>query len=144
MSHVVASKLRFKKVDPAILKALAAQFGGTYVEASTYKWYGRSVGDSKLPDHFTADMLGKCVGKMTFPGVGYEVGVAKDKNGNFAFVYDYWGPGQKLGEMFGHQGERLYDAYNQAQIKAVAQRQGHSTTWQKLPNGQTVARIYVQ
>jgi hypothetical protein len=64
-----------------------------------YKWYGRWIGDSPLPDGITEDQLGKCDHAIKVPGALYEVGVVRNGK-SYILLYDDWIKGglkKKLG-----------------------------------------------
>lgn len=127
MSHVTEIKIVIDDI-PA-LKEACRELGCTFVEgAQEYAWYGTSVGDTPLPDGFTADMLGKCQHKIQVPGAGYEIGVVRNPKGRgFVLLFDYWGPGYPILEKLGgEQLPKLKQAYGVARAMAVAKRRGLS------------------
>ena len=66
--------------DLKTLANTAKRLGGELImNAGTYKWFGRNVGDYPLPEGISASDLGKCEHKIKFLGINYEVGVIKYK-----------------------------------------------------------------
>lgn len=73
MSHVVAIKAQLNDLET--LTAAFEKLGGTVEQASSYKWWGSSVGDYPIPHGFKKADMGKCHYKVKFPGATYEVGI---------------------------------------------------------------------
>jgi hypothetical protein len=66
---------------------------------TTYRWYGRHVGDYPLPEGFTREDLGKCAHAISVPGNdhAYEIGVVQNKNGQgYTLMYDFYAKGYGL------------------------------------------------
>jgi hypothetical protein len=141
MSHVENCKV--KVMDLTALKAACKRMGVEFVENKrTYNWYGRSVGDYPLPAGFKAEDLGKCDHVIRVPGVGYEVGVVKSKNGKgFDLLYDFWGPGQGLLTKFGQGLTKLADAYSVEALKAKALAQGYISNEVVADNGEITLTV---
>ncbi|EIQ01079.1 hypothetical protein OpiT1DRAFT_05647 [Opitutaceae bacterium TAV1] len=137
MSHV--ESVSVKITDLNSLKAACARLGVEFLEGrKTYKWYGRSVGDYKLPEGFTAEDLGKCEHAIRVPGVDYEIGVAKAPDGKgYTCLYDFWGPGEGLLKKFGKGLTKLVDMYSLETLKAKARAKGYLSREAALPNGKT-------
>lgn len=109
MSHVVQIKT-VPVLDIDALEKAACEMGGSLIrDKKTYNWFGRSVGDYKLPAGMTAEDLGKCEHAVKFPGLNYEVGFAKSKiqgeEGLYP-IFDFWGADSSG---TGHDGKRLQD-----------------------------------
>ncbi len=102
MSHVVSISTRL--TDLAAIKAACAEISKAIGKAVTFKenqktyaWYGYSVGDYPLPAGFTKNDLGHCDHAIAVEGAGYEVGLARAKDGNgWILLFDWWGPGNAL------------------------------------------------
>jgi hypothetical protein len=93
MSHVIRCKdLGLKNLEA--LKKAAEDLGGKLVEANTYRWYGRYMRDSPLPEGIKEEDLGRCNYKITFPDMpnAYEIGVLQHGN-ELELLYDYWAGG---------------------------------------------------
>lgn len=132
MSHVAQIKT-VPVLDIEALESAALELGGTLIRnKKTYNWFGRSVGDYKLPAGMTADDLGKCEHAVKFPGINYECGFAKSKiegeEGLYP-IFDFWGSsmggtghdGLRLQEKVGEGAGRLMQAYSKhAAINAAS------------------------
>jgi hypothetical protein len=103
MSHVVEIALKIK--DLATLRVACDELGLTFKENQrTYKWFGKWVGDSPMPEGMTTADLGKCEHAISVPGCNYEVGVRKHAEGHYSLTYDWWNSGglrQRLGQNAG-------------------------------------------
>lgn len=139
MSHVTSVSMQIRDLNA--LKQACARMGAIFVQdQKTYAWYGRSVGDFPIPQGMTEADLGKCNHAIRVPGVRYEIGVVKQKDGTYSLAYDFYGTGgghdgQKLKEKFGDGLGKLKQAYAVAAAKLKAKAMGwmcHETT---LPNG---------
>lgn len=143
MSHISTISVTLK--DLAALKAAVKEFGAQFIEGQkTYAWWGKSVGDSPLPAGMTVDQLGKCDHAIKLPGVNYEIGVVKTKDG-YTLAYDAYNygtgyngipaDGGKLVAKFGDGLKKLVQSYavNVAELKARAQ--GWLTQRTTLPSG---------
>lgn len=101
MSHVIRCKgLGLRNLEA--LKKAAEDLGGQLVEAKTYRWFGRYVNDSPLPEGIAAEDLGKCDFKITFPDMprAYEIGVLQRGN-ELELLYDYWAGGYGMCDRVG-------------------------------------------
>lgn len=127
MSHV--ESVDTVLTDLEAVKAACARLGVDFVEGKkTYNWYGRHVGDHPLPKGVTKEELGKCDHVIRVPGVAYEVGLVRNKEGKgYKLAYDFWGPGQGLLQKFGNNLTKLVDAYSVEALKAKAKRLGYLT-----------------
>ncbi len=136
MSHV--AKMTTVITDLDALKKAAEICGLEFREGQMfYNWYGRHVGDYKLPEGFKASDIGKCVhalsiagtpilGKVT-PSSAYEVGVVKKKNGEgYELLWDFFAGGNGLQQKIGGKEDcnRLVNEYNRAMMENVAESQG--------------------
>ena len=66
MSHITTIELDIKDLDA--LKVAAEKLGLEFRRGQeTYKWFGRSVGDSPLPAGFRKQDLGKCEHALRIP-----------------------------------------------------------------------------
>ena len=135
MSHVESVNVTI--TDLEALKAACKRMGVEFVEnKKTYAWWGHSVGDYPIPAGFTKEDLGKCDHVIRVPGVGYEVGVVKKKDGKgYTMLYDFYGKGQGLLTKFGKGLTRLVDNYSVEALKAKARRLGYMSQETKLPTG---------
>lgn len=136
MSHVDTHRLNIKDLN--MMPAVAEALGGEYTECSTYRWWGRHVGDHPLPQGFTVDDMGKCVGKISFPGCDWDVGIVPSRTnpGEYDAIYDFYGhQGKKLTEHVGPNCEKIKQQYSIAAVKATLARRGMKFTETKLADG---------
>lgn len=127
MSHVAKIEVEIK--DLAALKATAARLGLELMEGQTaYKWYGRSVGDTKLPEGFKANELGQCEHAIRVVGNpnAYEIGVVRRRDGGegYTLLWDSWSGGYGLVEKVGAKAEKLTQGYGVEVATRIAQRKG--------------------
>lgn len=141
MSHVESCRTAI--TDLTALKAACTRMGVEFVEnTKTYRWWGRSVGDYPIPAGFTAKDLGHCDHVIRVPGVGYEVGVVKNKSGKgYTLLYDFYGQGQGLLEKFGKGLTKLADAYSVEVLKAKALAQGYFAEEATADNGEITLKV---
>jgi len=126
MSHVETVKVTI--LDLKALKAACIRLGVEFREGqTTYAWFGRSVGDYKIPDGMTGADLGHCSHAIHVKGVEYEVGLVAKKDGKpgYTLAYDFWGPGQGLLKKFGKTLGELVNAYTAEVLKAKARAKGY-------------------
>ena len=156
MSHVVSISTRL--TDLAAIKATCAEISKAIGKAvtfkenqKTYSWYGYSAGDYPLPAGFTAKDLGKCDHAIAVEGAGYEVGLARAKDGNgWILLFDWWGPGNNLLDALCTAQEaqalrahsttkctagRFMQTYGIIKAENAARKLGFNTTRQTLKNG---------
>ncbi|MDZ4263786.1 MAG: DUF1257 domain-containing protein [Pseudomonadota bacterium] len=138
--HVSTLKLEVKSLES--LKAACARLGLIFQEGQThYKWYGHYMDDSKLPEGFSADDLGKCTHAIQVPGAKYEIGVQRWADGTFKLLYDSWSSGG-LTEALGTDLNKLRQAYGIEAALEAAQRQGYSAWEEILEDG--AVKLHVQ
>lgn len=136
MSHVVS--ISVKLTDLEAIKATCKELGLVFKQSQkTYRWYGHSVGDTPLPAGFTAAELGHCEHAIEVPGAGYDIGLARAKDGNgFVMLFDYWGPGQPiLKAVGGEKANRFVQLYGVNKATLAARKLGHSVTRSVAKNG---------
>ena len=134
MSHIAQIDLRIKSLEA--LKAACARLGFEFVTGqTTYKWYGRWMGDYPMPEGMTQADLGKCHHAIKVPGASYEIGIV-EKNGEYIPMWDFWRSGG-LEAVLGQGGGRLKQAYSVEQAKITARRAGYSV-YEKLEPDKTV------
>jgi Protein of unknown function (DUF1257) len=128
------SAVSIKDIDA--LETAAKTFGGIFVRnQTTYRWYGRYMGDTPLPEGVKQSDLGKCSHVIKLPNAGYDVGVVQQTDGTFRLMFDYWGPGQELVKTFGTNMEKLIQQYNKAVVVKQAKAKGYFCRTKELPNG---------
>jgi hypothetical protein len=140
MSHVATVSVVI--TDLNALKLAVAELGGQFVEGQkTYQWYGESVGDYPLPKGMTEEDLGKCDHVIRVPGVHYEIGVVKLKDGTgYTLAYDFYGSGgtddgQKLLQKFGDGCKKLTQMYSVHKASLLAKKQGYNVQRTTKANG---------
>lgn len=132
MSHVVTVG-GIDVTDLEVLQLSGEALGMELVEKSTYKFYGRWIGDYPLPEGFSQKDLGKCEYVLRVKDAGpetYEVGVVKRRDGKpgYSLLFDFWQNGFGLLEKIGENADKLKGEYKlQAAMKA-ARRQGFRTS----------------
>jgi hypothetical protein len=144
MSHVAKIEIEIK--DLAALKAAAEKLGMEFVEGQTsYKWYGRSVGDTPLPAGFSKYELGQCAHALRIAGnpAAYEIGVVKRKDGGagFTLLWDSWNGGYGLTEKVGAKAEKLKQGYAVEVATRAARRQGFRVTTTTRQDGKVELRL---
>lgn len=125
MSHIAVKKTKAGEpliVDLRAAKMAAAALGLVCKEQSNYAWWGRHVGDFKIPKGFKKDELGnnavlvlavpdsrheEMAGKYGLgynTGKPYELAIVPDPNnsGCYTVMYDHIGGGYGLEEYIGH------------------------------------------
>lgn len=145
MSHVATIDLEVRDLDA--LGRAAERCGCELVrDVSTFKWYGRSVGDTPLPEGFTVADLGTCEHVVRVKGgkpEAYEVGVVRRRDGRpgYALMLDSWAGGHGLVKAVGGAGcEGLKQAYAVETAAAAARRQGFRVTETTAADGSVVLR----
>ena len=133
MSHVATISLEIMDLDA--LKAACESLGLELCKnVRQYRWYGRSVGDSKLPEGFTKEDLGKCEHVIRVKGphstnsqAPYEIGLVTRRDGRpgFCMMWDTWQGGYGLVEKVGgEQCDKLRQEYAIETATRIAKRQG--------------------
>lgn len=136
MSHVASIELEVRDLDS--LSAACESLGLELCRGQkTYNWYGRSVGNTKLPEGFTAEELGKCQHAIRIKGtkaVGscdrsmpYEIGLMPRRDGKSGYVllWDTYMGGRGIVEKVGGvKAERLLQGYAVETAVRIAKRQG--------------------
>lgn len=99
---------------------------------TTYKWYGRSVGDTPLPEGFRESDLGKCEHAIRIPGnsQAYEIGVVKRRDGKagYQLLWDSWNNGYGIVPMVGKSAEKLKHSYSRQLALAKYKAKGFRIT----------------
>ena len=115
MSHTVEiSNLLIRDLEA--LKRAGERLGLEFApHQTTYRWYGRSVGDHPLPIGFTTEEMGHCEHALRIPNndTAYEIGIVTRRDGQpgYALHWDFWNGGYGLTDKIGESGERLRQAY---------------------------------
>jgi len=135
MSHIAKIELEVK--DLQALKTACNEAGYEFVEnQTTYKWYGRWVGDAPLPDGVDIDQLGTCDHAIKVPGARYEIGVLKVGD-RYELLCDEWRSGGLAGKS-----RKLLQPYALAATKnAIKKNRYRVYRESKLDNGAVELRI---
>lgn len=118
MSHVSALETRVNDLD--CLDRACKELGTVELirNQKTYKWFGQWVQDYHGDDAaykrgIDPKDYGKCEHAIRVKGnnQAYEVGVARNKDGELVLVYDFWAGGHGLQKAIGASGELLRREY---------------------------------
>lgn len=131
MSHVADIGLLVK--DLKSLEKACKTLGLELVRGQqTYKWYGRSVGDTPLPAGFKESDLGKCEHAIRIPGnsQAYEIGVVKRRDGKagYQLLWDSWNNGYGIVPIVGKAAEKLKHAYSHQLTLSHYRQKGYRIT----------------
>ena len=103
MSHISSIDLKIRSLDAA--RAAAEALGLELVEGQkTFRWFGRFVGDSDdsqvLALGIKREDYGKCEHAIRVKGSkkAYEIGLVRDRNGDYVMLFDNWNGGYGLME----------------------------------------------
>ena len=127
MSHVATIELTIKDLDA--LATAAKKLGLELRRGQTsYRWWGKSVGDFPLPAGFTADELGQCEHALSIPGndQAYEIGVVRrrDQKPGWTLLWDFYAGGKGLEAVVGVGATKLKQRYAAEVATKQARRQG--------------------
>ncbi len=114
MSHIAEVNLLVQ--DLAALARACQRLKLEFVPNQTsYRWYGRSVGDHPLPTGFTTEELGRCEHAIRVPGndMAYEIGVVSRRDGKpgYVLLWDFYRGGYGLMDYVGEGACQLQQAY---------------------------------
>lgn len=128
MSHVATIDLEVHDLD--CLAQAAEDIGCELArDQTTYRWWGRSVGDYPMPDGFTESDLGKCSHAIRVKGKpeAYEVGVVPARGGKkgFTLLYDFYGGGKGLEAAVGKDAGKLKQSYAARVAEKALKRKGY-------------------
>ncbi len=155
MSHVTQSETVFKSLDD--LEAAAERDGGTlHRNRKHVRWFASGfVDDSTEWKAFFSKEEAARIAKLSkiervaiinaemnkadhvisYPGVGYDVGVHEQEDGTFRLRWDYYNG--NLGKIMGpKRGYRFAQQYGLSAATRQAQREGWRTVETKKPNGE--------
>lgn len=141
MSHVTRISVEVKDLDT--LEAACKRIGCELIrDKRTYAWYGRSVGNTALPEGFTEADLGKCDHAIRVPGAPYEVGVVSRRDGRhgYTLLWDSWVNGGLEREL-GADAGRLVQAYGAEATTRAARRQGYVVTETQQADGSVLLHV---
>ena len=145
MSHITRINLVVKNLGA--LKLAAQSLGLEFAEGQlSYKWFGRFVGDSKLPAGVEIKDLGRCSHALRIPNnnTAYEVGVWQNQDGTFSLRYDFWQGGYGLEAAIGKNALKLVQAYAEAAATQQIAEQGDDLFYREvLPDGRIVLKANI-
>jgi hypothetical protein len=132
MSHISKIELVIHSLED--LKEACRQLGFEFMEnQKTYKWYGRWVGDTALPEGVKIEDIGKCDHAIKVSGCEYEVGIVR-RGDHYTLLWDYYHVGglvQKIGLDAGI----LKQAYTVARVRKEARQKRYRIREKKLDHG---------
>jgi hypothetical protein len=143
MSHVVSISLEISDLEA--LAAAAKSLGLELARGqTTYRWYGRSVGDYPLPKGFTAVDMGKCEHALRIPNDprAYEIGVVRRRDGRpgYTLMWDFWQGGFGMEAKVGRNADRLKQAYATEVTRRYWKRKGYRVSETRKEDGTVVLR----
>lgn len=159
MSHIQHVKCELRDLQ-AVEKACQRLGWKLVLGQSRYRWFGRWMGDSPIPEHlfsagelqtlqemtrekrsaFLTNYLGNCDHAIRIPGATYEIGLLKI-NGVYQPVWDNWRTGGLAGLSSENGMGGFLQAYALEAAKAEALRNGHTYQEEVLQDGTIKARI---
>ena len=129
MSHI--SKIELIIHSLADLKEACQQLGFEFIkDQKTYKWYGRWVGDTPLPEGVKIEDIGNCDHAIRVPGCDYEVGIVK-RGDHYILLWDYYSVGG-LEVKIGPNAGKIKQAYTVARVRKEARRKGYRVLEKKI------------
>ena len=132
MSHI--SKIELVIQSLADLKEACKQLGFQFMEnQKTFKWYGRWVGDTPIPEGVKIEDIGKCEHAIKVPGCEYEVGIIR-RSDHYILLWDYYSAGG-LEPKIGPNAGILKQAYTVARVKKKARIKGYRIREKKMDQG---------
>ena len=132
MSHISKIELVIQSLED--LKEACRQLGFEFMEnQKTYKWFGRWVGDTPLPEGVKIEDIGKCDHAIRVSGCEYEVGVIR-RGDNYILLWDYYHAGG-LEPKIGPNAGILKQAYTVARVRKEARQKGYRIREKKMDQG---------
>ena len=129
MSHI--SKIELVIHSLADLEVACCKLGFEFIKnQKTYKWYGRWVGDTPLPEGVKIEDIGNCDHAIRVPGCEYEVGVVK-RGDHYILLWDYYSVGG-LEVKIGPNAGKIKQAYTVARVRKEARRKGYRVLEKKI------------
>ena len=129
MSHISKIELVIHSLED--LKDACRKLGFEFIKnQKTFKWYGRWVGDTPLPEGIKIEDLGKCDHAIRVPGCDYEVGIVK-RGDHYILLWDYYSEGG-LEVKIGPNAGKIKQAYTVARVRKEARRKGYRVLEKKI------------
>ena len=134
MSHVATIDIEVKDLD-ALEEAVTFLGGELRRGQTSYKWWGRHVGDYPVPAGFTVDDLGRCEHAAHFAAAGYEIGVVRRRDGRpgYQLLWDFIDG--SLVRVVGKDACNLKREYARVVAKRQAERSGFRVLEQRQRDG---------
>ena len=142
MSHVATVDVEVKDLD-ALAEAARAVGLELIRGQTTYRWYGRHVGDYPLPAGYAKKDLGMCEHALRIPdgpdkhARAYEIGVVRRRDGKpgYALMWDFYSGGFGLEERVGKDCQNLRREYALTVATRAAVARGYQVNKQTQPGG---------
>ncbi len=132
MSHISKVELVIHSLKD--LKEACQQLGFEFVEnQKSFKWYGRWVGDTPIPEGINIEDIGKCDHAIRVPGCTYEVGIIR-RGEHYILLWDYYHAGG-LEPKIGPNAGILKQAYTVARVRKEARQKGYRIREKKMDQG---------
>ena len=132
MSHISKIELVIQSLEN--LKEACKNLGFEFMEnQKSYKWYGRWVGDTPIPEGIDIKDIGKCDHAIRVPGCEYEIGIIR-RGDHYILLWDYYQAGgliQKIGMNAGI----LKQAYTVVRVRKKARLKGYRIRERKMAQG---------
>lgn len=141
MSHISEVQCEIKDLD-ALGLALAPLGLELMRDQTSYRWFGRYVGDTDLPPGVKEEDLGKCSHAIRVkPHAGlsskpYEIGLVKQENGSYRLAYDFWKGGYGLEACAGAGCQKVVQGYAVEVSKKHLRKAGYQPVCTTLANGE--------
>lgn len=140
MSHVSNISTDGIEFDLPFILSMCERRGWTFIEnQKTFKWYGRFMNDSPIPEGFTPADYGHCDHAIRIPGCSYELGLVKGTDG-YNVLADFWMDGG-LNTVLGEQGELFRQLYNME--KDICWAEENDYAWEETKTEELVPKLVV-
>lgn len=141
MSHVPEIDIEIKDLDS--LEKACEVLGLELVRGqTTFKWFGKHMGDYPLPAGFRAEDIGKCEHAIRVKGApkAYEVGIVPRRDGRpgYTALYDFWQGGYGLMDKIGKDGNKIKQEYAAQVAMKHARKKGFSVTRSVNSSGEII------
>jgi hypothetical protein len=142
VSHI--ARMQFRVNDLDALEACAAHVGMRLDRnRKNYRWYGRWVGDTPLPEGVKLEDLGKCdCALVPLTGNGYDIGLVwNEAEQSYDLRWDFYVRGG-LERLVGEDGFKLSQEYNYETVRKAHETVGQEVYREVLPDG--ALKMYVR
>jgi hypothetical protein len=132
MSHISKIELVIQSLEN--LKEACHKLGFEFMEnQKSYRWFGRWVGDTPIPEGIDIKDIGKCDHAIRVPDCEYEIGIVR-RGDHYILLWDYYQAGglvQKIGINAGI----IKQAYTVARVQKKARLKGYRVRERKMDQG---------